>query len=88
MGDNIWLGDRDGVRDADAVGRRDRNGGFSQVDPQRLYLPPIMDAIYGYQALQRRGAAAQRGLAAAVDPADDRDPQAALGPSAPASTRS
>jgi len=29
----------------------DRNGGFSQVDPQRLYLPPIMDAIYGFQAL-------------------------------------
>jgi len=29
----------------------DRNGGFSRCDPQRLYLPPIMDAIYGYQAL-------------------------------------
>jgi maltose alpha-D-glucosyltransferase/alpha-amylase len=29
----------------------DRNGGFSRVDPQRLYLPPIQDAIYGYQAL-------------------------------------
>jgi len=29
----------------------DRNGGFSQTDPQRLYLPPIMDALYGYQAL-------------------------------------
>jgi maltose alpha-D-glucosyltransferase / alpha-amylase len=29
----------------------DRNGGFSQSDPQRLYLPPVMDAIYGYQAL-------------------------------------
>jgi maltose alpha-D-glucosyltransferase/alpha-amylase len=29
----------------------DRNGGFSQSDPQRLYLPPIMDPLYGYQAL-------------------------------------
>src|SRR4029077_17110385 len=29
----------------------DRNGGFSSTDPQRLYLPPVMDAIYGYQAL-------------------------------------
>jgi maltose alpha-D-glucosyltransferase/alpha-amylase len=29
----------------------DRNGGFSNCDPQRLYLPPVMDPIYGYQAL-------------------------------------
>jgi maltose alpha-D-glucosyltransferase/alpha-amylase len=50
MGDNIWLGDRDGVR-TPMQWTPDRNGGFSQVDPQRLYLPPIMDAIYGYQAL-------------------------------------
>ena len=28
----------------------DRNGGFSRVDPARLYLPPIQDAVYGYQA--------------------------------------
>ena len=50
MGDNIWLGDRDGVR-TPMQWTPDRNGGFSQCDPQRLYLPPIMDAIYGYQAL-------------------------------------
>jgi maltose alpha-D-glucosyltransferase / alpha-amylase len=50
MGDNIWLGDRDGVR-TPMQWTPDRNGGFSQVDPQRLYLPPIMDAIYGFQAL-------------------------------------
>jgi maltose alpha-D-glucosyltransferase/alpha-amylase len=50
MGDNIWLGDRDGVR-TPMQWTPDRNGGFSQSDPQRLYLPPIMDAIYGYQAL-------------------------------------
>jgi maltose alpha-D-glucosyltransferase/alpha-amylase len=50
MGDNIWLGDRDGVR-TPMQWTPDRNGGFSSTDPQRLYLPPIMDPIYGYQAL-------------------------------------
>jgi maltose alpha-D-glucosyltransferase/alpha-amylase len=50
MGDNIWLGDRDGVR-TPMQWTPDRNGGFSQSDPQRLYLPPIMDPIYGYQSL-------------------------------------
>src|SRR5260370_2083490 len=50
MGDNIWLGERDGVR-TPLQWTPDRNGGFSQSDPQRLYLPPIMEAIYGYQAL-------------------------------------
>src|SRR5678815_1248381 len=33
------------------VTSRDRNAGFSRADPQRLYLPPIMDAIYGYEAV-------------------------------------
>jgi maltose alpha-D-glucosyltransferase/alpha-amylase len=50
MGDNIWLGDRDGVR-TPMQWTPDRNGGFSSSDPQRLYLPPIMDPIYGYQSL-------------------------------------
>ncbi len=50
MGDNIWLGDRDGVR-TPMQWTPDRNGGFSSSDPQRLYLPPIMDPIYGFQAL-------------------------------------
>jgi maltose alpha-D-glucosyltransferase / alpha-amylase len=50
MGDNIWLGDRDGVR-TPMQWTPDRNGGFSNSDPQRLYLPPIMDPIYGYQSL-------------------------------------
>jgi len=50
MGDNIWLGDRDGVR-TPMQWTPDRNGGFSSCDPQRLYLPPIMDPIYGYQSL-------------------------------------
>ena len=40
MGDNIFLGDRDGVR-TPMQWSNDRNGGFSRADPQRLYLPPI-----------------------------------------------
>jgi maltose alpha-D-glucosyltransferase / alpha-amylase len=47
MGDNVYLGDRDGVR-TPMQWSSDRNGGFSSCDPQRLYLPPIMDPIYGY----------------------------------------
>ena len=50
MGDNIFLGDRDGVR-TPMQWSSDRNGGFSRVDPQRLYLPPIQDPIYGYEAV-------------------------------------
>ena len=77
MGDNIWLGDRDGVR-TPMQWTPDRNGGFSR--PTRsgctcrhhgrdLRLP----------GAQRGGAAAQPGLVPAVDQADDRDPQAAPG---------
>jgi maltose alpha-D-glucosyltransferase/alpha-amylase len=50
MGDNIYLGDRDGVR-TPMQWSIDRNGGFSKGDPARLVLPPIMDATYGYQAV-------------------------------------
>ena len=50
MGDNIWLGDRDGVR-TPMQWTPDRNAGFSRSDPGRLYLPPIMDPVYGYQAI-------------------------------------
>jgi len=48
MGDNIWLGDRDGVR-TPMQWTSDRNAGFSKCDPARLYLPVIMDPVYGYQ---------------------------------------
>ncbi len=48
MGDNIWLGDRDGVR-TPMQWTPDRNAGFSSCDPGRLTLPIIMDPIYGYQ---------------------------------------
>ncbi|GGE20802.1 trehalose synthase [Aureimonas endophytica] len=50
MGDNYYLGDRDGVR-TPMQWSADRNGGFSRADPQRLYLPPIQDAVYGFQAI-------------------------------------
>jgi maltose alpha-D-glucosyltransferase/alpha-amylase len=50
MGDNIYLGDRDGVR-TPMQWSPDRNAGFSTCDPQRLFLPVIMDPVYGYQSL-------------------------------------
>jgi maltose alpha-D-glucosyltransferase/alpha-amylase len=50
MGDNIWLGDRDGVR-TPMQWNVDRNGGFSLTDPGRLYLPVLQDPMYGYMAL-------------------------------------
>jgi len=50
MGDNIYLGDRDGVR-TPMQWSGDRNGGFSRADFAQLYLPPLMDPIYGFQAI-------------------------------------
>ncbi|MGI4941868.1 MAG: maltose alpha-D-glucosyltransferase, partial [Janthinobacterium lividum] len=50
MGDNIHLGDRDGVR-TPMQWSVDRNGGFSRCDPAQLVLPPIMDPIYGFAAV-------------------------------------
>jgi maltose alpha-D-glucosyltransferase/alpha-amylase len=50
MGDNIYLGDRNGVR-TPMQWTGDRNAGFSRADFAKLYAPPIMDSIYGYQAI-------------------------------------
>jgi maltose alpha-D-glucosyltransferase / alpha-amylase len=50
MGDNIHLGDRNGVR-TPMQWSADRNGGFSRADPTQLYSPVIVDPIYGYQAV-------------------------------------
>ena len=57
MGDNIFLGDRDGVR-TPMQWSMDRNGGFSRVDPARVVLPPIQDANYGFQAVNVEAQAA------------------------------
>jgi maltose alpha-D-glucosyltransferase/alpha-amylase len=50
MGDNIYLGDRDGVR-TPMQWSPDRNAGFSRAEPQRLYLPVITDSVYGFQGI-------------------------------------
>jgi maltose alpha-D-glucosyltransferase/alpha-amylase len=50
MGDNIYLGDRDGVR-TPMQWSPDRNGGFSRADFAQLYLPPLMDPVYGFQSV-------------------------------------
>ncbi|MBA3015273.1 MAG: maltose alpha-D-glucosyltransferase [Proteobacteria bacterium] len=50
MGDNFFLGDRNGVR-TPMQWSADRNAGFSKADPARLYLPVIMDPVYGYTAI-------------------------------------
>ena len=50
MGDNYYLGDRDGVR-TPMQWSADRNAGFSRAVPQRLYLPVIQDPVYGYEGV-------------------------------------
>ena len=75
MGDNIYLGDRDGVR-TPMQWSPDRNGGFSRADPAALVLPPIMDPVYGYRRGQRRGAGARPAFAAELDAPHARGAQA------------
>ena len=50
MGDNIYLGDRDGVR-TPMQWSADRNAGFSRANPQRLYLPAIIDPEFHYESI-------------------------------------
>ena len=50
MGNNVFLGDRDGLR-TPMQWSLDRNGGFSRDDPARLVLPPLMDPLYGFQSV-------------------------------------
>jgi maltose alpha-D-glucosyltransferase/alpha-amylase len=50
MGDNVFLGDRNGVR-TPMQWTGDRNAGFSRADPARLFTPPVMDPVCGYQAI-------------------------------------
>ena len=50
MGDNIYLGDRNGVR-TPMQWNGDRNAGFSRAIPAKLYSPVIMDPVFGYEAI-------------------------------------
>jgi maltose alpha-D-glucosyltransferase/alpha-amylase len=50
MGDNIYLGDRNGVR-TPMQWSGDRNAGFSRANPGRLYSPAVMDPVYGYETI-------------------------------------
>ena len=59
MGDNIHLGDRDGVR-TPMQWSADRNGGFSRAEPSRLVLPTIMDALYSFEAVNVEAQASDR----------------------------
>ena len=71
MGDNIYPRRPQWRAHADAVERRTAMRGFSRADPQRLYLPPIMDPIYGYQAINVE-AQSRDLIAAQLDEAHDR----------------
>ncbi len=71
MGDNIFLGDRDGVR-TPMQWSSDRNAGFSRANPQKLYLPAIIDFEYHYESVNVENAAQQSALALVVDEAADR----------------
>ncbi len=78
MGDNIYLGDRNGVR-TPMQWSPDRNGGFSRADPQRLYAPVDHGPGLWLRGGERRGAVAQHLVAAQLDEAPDRGAQVDTG---------
>ncbi len=71
MGDNVFLRDRDGVR-TPMQWTFDRNGGFSRTDPERLYLPPIMDSVYGFEAVNVEAQSRSPSSLVELDEAPDR----------------
>ena len=73
MGDNIYLGDRDGVR-TPMQWSPDRNGGSCRANPQQLYAPPIQDPIFGYQAVNVEAQQQSPGSLLQLDEAADRRP--------------
>ena len=78
MGDNVYLGDRDGVR-TPMQWTGDRNGGFSRADFAQLYAPPLMDPVYGFQAVNVEAQLRHADVAAALDAALHRAAQGAPG---------
>ena len=74
MGDNIYLGDRNGVR-TPMQWSADRNAGFSRANPQRLYLPITLDPEYHYEAVNVEAQAPQPAFAALVDATGAGPPQ-------------
>ncbi len=78
MGDNIYLGDRNGVR-TPMQWTPDRNGGFSRCDPAKLYLPADHGSGLRLSGRQCRGAVAQHLVAAELDEAADRRAQVHAG---------
>ena len=79
MGDNIFLGDRNGVR-TPMQWTPDRNAGFSRADYARLYAPVIADTVYGYQALNVEAQEATPGSLPQLGSRAHPGPQAAPGP--------
>ena len=73
MGDNIYLGDRDSVR-TPMQWSPDRNGGFSKADFAQLYLPPLMDAVYGADAVNVEAQQPQPGVVPALAARHARPP--------------
>ena len=78
MGDNIHLGDRNGVR-TPMQWSPDRNGGFSRADPAALVLPPIMDPLYGYGAVNVEAQNTRSAFHSQLDAAHARGAQPASG---------
>ena len=87
MGDNIYLGDRNGVR-TPMQWSGDRNAGFSRANPQKLLPAGHHRPRVPLRGGQRRGAAGQPDFAAVVDEAADRPAQASTRPSAAARSSS
>ena len=75
MGDNVHLGDRNGVR-TPMQWSADRNAGFSRADAERLYSPVIADPVYGYHAVNVEAQRRTDTLPARVDPPAGRRAQA------------
>ena len=75
MGDNFYLDDRNGVR-TPMQWSPERNAGFSRANPQRLYLPSIIDPEYHYKAVNVENQHEQPGLPALVDETHHRPAQA------------